>query len=328
VEWPAARTLSRGFLALVFVLAGAGDARADGPAASDKPLAEGLFRQGKALADEGKLAEACERFAESQRIEPKLGTLLYLATCHEQVGKVATAWAEFEEAAAIAKKQRDAERVRIAQERAEKLLPRLPHLRVVVERDAAGAPDVFLDGRKLGDGSLGADLPVDPGPHRLDASRTGAETWSERFDVQEGASRELRVPVLTRRAKSAPKPTPVVSTEPAPSARAPSLRPLAIGAGVLGLAGLGVGTVFGIRYLGQRSDGLATCEGTRCTAEGLTELDHARTSSLVSTVGFAVGAVAAAACVTLIVLEPAKSSAAARASFGVSGRGAEGAITW
>lgn len=310
--------------ALLLSVSGSGDARADGPA-GDKPLAEGLFRQGKALAEEGKLGEACLRFAESQRIEPKLGTLLYLATCHEQTGKLASAWAEFTEAAAIAKRQREPDRVRLASERADKLLPRVPHLRIVLDRDQGATPDVFLDGLKLGEGSLRAELPIDPGPHKVDASRSDAETWSSTIEAREAAIVEVRIPALVpRAARAAPAPS-LVTAPPPPLEERASLRPLAIGASALGAIGLAVGTVFGVRYLGQRDDGLGKCDGARCSADGLADFDRARTSSVISTVGFAVGVAGAAACVTLIVLEPAPST---RVGLRLSPQGADARVSW
>ncbi len=54
---------------------------------SNTALAESLFREGKRLSSEKKFAEACPKFAESYRLDPGLGTLLNLATCHESEGQ-------------------------------------------------------------------------------------------------------------------------------------------------------------------------------------------------------------------------------------------------
>src|SRR3954466_14533076 len=97
--------------------------------ASDKAAAESLFDEGKKLASEHKYAEACPKFSESLRLDSGVGTMLYLADCYEKVGQTASAWGQFREAAAIAKRQNDA-REKIARERAARLEPKLSRLSI------------------------------------------------------------------------------------------------------------------------------------------------------------------------------------------------------
>ena len=63
------------------------------PSARDRAAAEATFRQATALMDEERFAEACEKFAASQDLDPGLGTLLHLADCYDRAGRTASAWA-------------------------------------------------------------------------------------------------------------------------------------------------------------------------------------------------------------------------------------------
>src|SRR5258706_88865 len=76
----------------------AGTAQAQATSA-EKTAAETLFGEGKRLMDEGKFSDACPKFADSQKLDPGVGTLLNLARCYQKNGQAATAWSTYKEAA-------------------------------------------------------------------------------------------------------------------------------------------------------------------------------------------------------------------------------------
>src|SRR5439155_3292101 len=104
-------------------------------------LAEMLYREGRALVVEGKVREACPKFAESYRLDAATGTLLNLASCHEAEGKLASAWLEYSEALNLARRDRRDDRIRFAQEHLSAIEPKLSRLTVVVP-PVVEAPDL------------------------------------------------------------------------------------------------------------------------------------------------------------------------------------------
>src|SRR5262249_6120128 len=91
------------------------------PSAAERAQAEALFNDGKKLLKEGKTAEACRKFEGSYHIDPTPGTVLNLATCHEKEGRIASAWGEFKEALAAAKKANRKDREKLARDRIDAL---------------------------------------------------------------------------------------------------------------------------------------------------------------------------------------------------------------
>src|SRR4051794_33573309 len=102
---------------------------------ADSQIAQSLFDDGRVLMDAGRFAEACPKFAESQRLEPAAGTLLNLALCHEHEGKTATAWTEFRDALSLAMAAQRKDRQELAELHIATLGPKLTRLSVAVPPD-------------------------------------------------------------------------------------------------------------------------------------------------------------------------------------------------
>ena len=153
--------------------------------------AEVLFREGKALFDAGRFAEACPKFAESYRLDSGLGTLGNLALCYEKLGKTASAWARWVDLAALAGRAGQADRTRIAKEHIAELEPKLVKLIIDVPRDhhVVGL-EVRRDQTVVAEVSLGSAVAVDPGMHRVTASAPEHEPWTTEVEV-----RDPRAPV-------------------------------------------------------------------------------------------------------------------------------------
>jgi hypothetical protein len=183
--------------------------------ATEVALAETLYRQARELAAAGKFAEACPKFAESYRLDPGTGTLLNLASCHESLGKVATAWLEYNEALVQSRRDRMQRRIDYAEEHIAALEPKLSHLTITLASDADRAGlELSIDGVVVGVEALGAATPLDPGTHTIAAKAPGKKQWSISVEIGAVADQQtLVIPVL----EAAPAPAPV----PPPSVVAP-----------------------------------------------------------------------------------------------------------
>jgi hypothetical protein len=122
----------------------------------------------------GNTAEACARFAESYRLEASSGTLINLALCHEKEGKIATAWAEYRDAARVAQDQGRKDRAAAANDKAAALEPKVPRLTTVAAKPVAGL-DVSSEARSLTEGGFGVAVPIDL---LRDLGPAAARTWT------------------------------------------------------------------------------------------------------------------------------------------------------
>lgn len=259
--------------------------------------AEALFREGKKLLKEGKIAEACAKLEASDRIESTVGSLLNLADCREKNGQTATAWATFRRAVTSARLARDAQRQAEALRREKLLEPRLAHLTLRVEKPG---PELAItrNGAEVDAALWDERSPIDPGEYEIVAKAHGHHPWKKHVRVDGSADVVIVVPELDA----------VVNTEPVekdherpPAAsRWTGMRKVALVTTILALGAGGAGVAFGLRGqdLQERSD--AICPTTICNdSEGLSLSSRARRSALYANIGFATGG---ALVVTSVIL--------------------------
>jgi hypothetical protein len=194
-----ARRVNRCSLALVlamFVFVPQRSALAQ--SATEVALAETLYRQGRELAAAGKFVEACPKFAESYRLDPGTGTLLNLASCHESLGKIATAWLEYKEALVQSRRDRMQPRIDYAEEHIAALAPKLSRLTITLASDADRSGfELRIDDVLVGAEALGAATPLDPGTHTIAATATGKKRWSTSVQIGAVADQQtLVIPAL------------------------------------------------------------------------------------------------------------------------------------
>lgn len=260
-----------------------------GPASADE-----LFSEGREAMREGDFVRACPKFAESQRLDPSLGTLLNLGLCEEQLGDLVSALAHLR--AFVEQAPSGDDRLAAASEQLTSLDRRVPRIDLRLAPDASPLTQITIDGAPLTPPIGGAlSVPLNPGHHELVAQAPGGPPLRQPLRLDEGSVLAYVV-------------------RPAPAALAPDLRraePAANTPRTLGFVGLGVGAaglttsfVFGGLLLDRKSFIDQHCDDKRCDDKGLDAVEQAKTLSVAGTTSFVVGLVGLAAGVYLLATSP------------------------
>lgn len=285
-----------------------GQAPGDDTAGAENDSARLLDAQGTALLSQRRVAEACPQLAESYRLQPGTGVLLRLALCQELLGKRATAWTLYLDAAERARTSDDGKLVALAERRAAALEPQLARLTIHLDATAkeARSVEVLRNGSPLELTSLGEALPVDPGPQVIEAVAPGRRRFQDTVLVRESpGTYSITITLPTTRPSLLPPPPQVRHAESASSGLS-TQHWLAVGAGGIGLVGVTIGSIFGLSVSSKMSRARDSCtSGTRgCSDEALAVQDEARDAARVSTLAFGAGLAGLAGGVALWLTAP------------------------
>jgi hypothetical protein len=258
------------------------------PSATDaRALAEMLFFTARGLMEAGRYGEACGKLNESYRLDPAPGTLLNLAVCNEKIGKTASAWGEFRDSLAEARRMNRPDREKLASEHIATLEPELSYLAISVPAAVRGVRglEIMRNGIPLQSAAWDTDLPVDPGDVEV----------VERAPLYK--PKTLHVTVAAKQhAKLEAVPLEIAPIErpPPPFWTSKRIAGLLIAGG--GLAAVGAGAAFGAQAISEKKNSDGQCPtdifGRRCSQAGVDYMNKASTYAIVSDVAFGVGAVA------------------------------------
>lgn len=299
-------------LCICFVLGLPAGAGAQQPESNAEQEGRAKFDAAREALKKGDTREALALFQASLAFNKTAGTLLNLASCEEALGLLASASKHYREAAALLN-QTDT-RVSIAVARVTALEPRIPTLRVRLDKAAPAATTVLLDDRTLGPDVLDTDMPLDPGKYVVSASTPGSAP--RRYEVVlEERQRETKTvsPFVEKPVESAPTVAsasagPVAS--PPPQARPPAATTSpwrTIGLVTLGVGGAGVlvGAVSGGLAVAKRQEIDQSCPGNG-PRDCAPSLGSAYTTGTVfadvSTLTLAIGGAALAGGVVMVAL--------------------------
>lgn len=294
------------------------------PAHAQNAAAEALFSDGEKLMKAGKLAEACDAFEASNRLEARAGTLVNLGTCREQNHQLASAWSAFKDAVSRAK---DPKKKKIAEARIKAIEPKLSFLTISVADDSRiDGLVVNRDGQPVDPALWNRGIPVDGGSYVVSGRAPGHEEWQTTVVVPDESGKvSVEVPRFKELVVIAPRPveqvvapvaTPVVE-ERDPIGDSPGTftgrRKVALAVGGVAVAAAVAGVLMGRQSAQAEDDAYALCPdpAMACAdADRANDLiDRGRQRALFANIGYGVaGAGAITAVVLWITGAPARPS--------------------
>ena len=247
--------------------------------------AEALFQEAKALRAAGRYPEACAEFEASRRLDEGIGVTLYLADCYEHEGDRRRALSEFRRAEALAVARGDP-RAAVAHQRAEALDRPIEASAPPVAASTAAPP------------ANAPAVAANAAPHV--ATQGAGPPASTGVAEPQAPNKEA---VVTSHATQ---------------------RRIGIGLAGAGVAGIGVGAVFGVLALSRLSQSNhGPCDPSdHCTFSGLELRQRSADAAVVSTVSFAAGATLLAAGVTVYLTAPHDRTLALAPAVTAGGAGA------
>lgn len=289
--------------------------------AGDVGTARSLGTEGLRLAESGNCEAAVEKLSRAERLFHAPTTLERLGECQVKLGRYVEGSENLrrvarEHLADGAPAPFFAAQTR-AKEALEAAVPHIAKLRVEVAGASADAIVLKIDGQVVSAASIGVERPIDPGKHVVDATAPGTKPAQQTITIADGGSKD--VSLTLERDPNQTATTTIVHEEPHAQARTTRvLWPAGVAFGVAGVSFV-VGSVFGGTAIIKKNNLVTACSGTACPSSQRGAFDDLSTFAAVSTVGFVVAGVAAAAGIVLFVVAPRHTvveSVSVRASLG------------
>jgi hypothetical protein len=265
----------------------------------------------RALAKNGRLIEASERYLEASRIPPKPDDPAIFAESRQQ---------------ALA--ENDA------------LQARIPKLEIRIDGAPAAEVSVTVDGKPIAAVLIGMPFAVNPGQHQV-AGKRGPDSATQTVTLTEGG-KETTVLTFGAKAPAPAEAAPEVAPKAAPAAAVsgPPGKDAGVSSGGssqstwafvafgVGGAGLITGGVTHLMAKGKQSDLEEVCGGTRCPSSAQSDLDSYQMYRTVALVGGIVGGVGVVAGTVLLITAPSDPPKSARIEpwIGIGSAGVRGAF--
>jgi hypothetical protein len=278
----------------------AAPASAQEPAASSAEAlkhAREQFGQALALQTAGDWTQALRLLKEVSAVKSTPQVRFNMALCEEKLGKLVAALGDYELAATDARAEKADQVAEEVEVRLESLRQRIP--KITIKRGAgADAASVELDGVSVGDQVIGSAMPLDPGPHTVEAKAPRFKAFRQSIRLAEQQSESVEI-VL----EAEPVVAPVAGAAPSGSARSSNgARVAGYVIGGIGIASLGAsGVFFGLRAskIGSLDK---TCPNRVCPSrDQQSDIDAGKLDTTLAQVTLAVGVAALAGGLVLVL---------------------------
>lgn len=189
-----------------------------------------LARDAEGLLSQGKTAEACDKYNESQALDPRGSTALDLALCREKEGRIGSAYLMFDVAERLANQEKRTDRAATAKGKKAALYLKLARVTVNVPKEVA-VPGMEVrvglasDPRGMNlvpESEWGKAFPADTGTVKVVVTAPGKEKWEQTFELKTSARQTVTVAALKDGTSAPPNPTP---SDPNPTPADPNQPP-------------------------------------------------------------------------------------------------------
>lgn len=279
--------------------------------AENRAAAEAIFNEASALMTQKSFDAACPKLEEVVKLQPNgIGARITLADCYAAGGELASAHANYSQAASMAALAGQSDRSSSAQRQAASLAPRLSKLTIAVPADVAALRglEITRDGAALTPNLFNVPIAVDGGSQTIVASAPGRKPWTLTLTIPtEGGALTVSVgpfpsdPRVSAEKGSLTSPDPNVDE----SSGTPSMPPVRIAGivtGALGLAISAAGIGVGVSGLFKTNDAADAYSAAPTDSDAQLASDDYDAGRSQQTAGWAVACVGGAALVAGIIM--------------------------
>lgn len=288
------------------------------PSAVELEAARKLFEDGVRQEEAGDWSAALATFRKVASVRSSPAVLFHLGLCLEKTGKLVEARSQFLAAGREAGTKPDSKAIaERANTHADALRKRIPS--VILKPPSQNLTlAVTIDGQSIASALIGVEIPLDPGPHRIEARAAGYRVLTRDIELEERAVEHVQLTMI-RAGNGADDPAP-----PSTRTRFGVLPWIVTGVAVAGLASAGV--FYGLSA-GEASRLESACPtATACSESERDSYDRGRSYTTAGNVLLLVGTVAGVSAITLFVLN--REASPATATVSASPRGISFALTF